>query len=69
MGFVQAGLTNKVLSNSISNKLLAKGWADVFQIPSLPQSPKPLAATLFGLPASAGWTRVSTGFIFGVTKK
>jgi hypothetical protein len=33
------------------------------------QSPNSLAATLFGLPAGAGWTMVSTGFISLVTKK
>jgi hypothetical protein len=31
--------------------------------------PCSLAATLFGLPAGAGWTMVSTGFVVSVGKK
>jgi hypothetical protein len=38
-------------------------------ISRLTQSPNSLAATLFGLPAGAGWTRVSTGFGLSDSKK
>ena len=63
-GFVQAGLTVMGWTFVILFCFWLYIWADVFQIPSLTQSPKPLAASNADIPnykISKANSSISTG--------